>query len=209
MTLKREELEAQRRLIERAKLDADAFGEIFDSHYEMIVNYLVRRTGDVALAEDIASEVFVKAMRALPSFEWRGVPISAWLYRIAGNELKMYYRKKRFVSSLEEMREHDGFEPISDVDLAAEQQAAQDEIERNVEFRHAQELIANMPLKYQEVLVLRFGEQKKTREIAQILGKSEGTVKSLLSRAMAKLRKDATNHSRSHYDMRRKLQGES
>jgi len=202
------ELEEQRKLIERAKTDAAAFGEIFDTHYKMILNYTVRRTGDVAIAEDITSEVFLKAMNGLHTFQWRGVPISAWLYKIAGNELRMYYRKSRYVSSLDEMRERDGFEPLDEKDLHAELQAAQDAIERDADFRQAQEFIATLPVKYQEVIALRFGEQKKITEIAQILNKSQGTVKSLLSRAMARLRLEMLHHETQPFAKRRIIPGE-
>lgn len=182
------DLEAERQLIERAKNDASAFGEIFDMYYPAILNYVIRRTGNVAIAQDITSEVFISALNGLPKFKWQGVPISAWLYKIATNELRMHYRKSRHTTSLDEMYETIGFEPVDDKDIEVELQAAQEHIERQRNFRRAQALIAQLPLKYQEVIALRFGEQKKIQEIAEILGKREGTIKSLLSRGLKRLR---------------------
>jgi RNA polymerase sigma-70 factor (ECF subfamily) len=83
------ELEAERLRIEQAKTDPQAFGELFDEYYDTIVRYVVRRTADVAVAQDITSEVFIKAFKHLLSFRWQGVLFSAWLYRIAMNELRM------------------------------------------------------------------------------------------------------------------------
>ena len=181
--------QTERELIEQAKTDPTAFGVIFDLHYSKILNYAIHRTGDVSLAQDITSEVFVKAMRALPKYEWRGIPISVWLYRIAGNELRMNYRKQNRFLSLDELQETQGFEPTECGDLSEEIQQAQDRISRHKLATEARTLINHLPQHYREVVVLRFGQNKKISEIALILGKREGTVKSLLSRAMARLRK--------------------
>jgi RNA polymerase sigma factor (sigma-70 family) len=182
-------LSTERELIERAIKDTSAFGVIFDIHYSTILNYIVRRTGNIALSKDIASEVFMKAMDALPKYQWRGVPLSAWLYRIAGNELRMHYRKYGRLTSLDELQENTGFEPISDIDISEELQSAQDTVDRHAQAQLARQLINQLPERYREVIALRFAEQKKIKEIAEIIGKSEGTVKSLLSRALARLRK--------------------
>ena len=181
-------------LIEQAKTNPEAFGDIFNRHYGKILNYLIKRTGNVTLAQDLSSEVFLKAMRALPYFEYRGVPIGAWFYRIANNELRMYYRKHKIVSSLDELYKTNGFEPLDSQDIEQELQDAQRYVERQKQAIVARELIAQLPVRYREVVVLRFGEIKKIGEIDQIIGKQEGTVKSLLSRAMAKLRKELLKH---------------
>lgn len=181
-------LEYQRLLVRRAQNDSAAFGELFDMYYPQILGYVARRTADVALAEDITSEVFIKALHGLSRFTWQGVPVSAWLYKIATNELRMYYRQKRHVSSLEELEEVAGFELADEKDFVEEIAEAQTAIERHKTFLRAQAHIARLPLKYQEVLMLRFAEQKKVQEISQIVGKREGTVKSLLSRGLALLR---------------------
>jgi RNA polymerase sigma-70 factor, ECF subfamily len=181
-------------LIELAKTDPEFFGDIFELYYDRIFNYLLRRTGDAALAQDLASETFMKAMHALPRFKWRGVPLGAWLYRIANNELRMQYRKHRIVASLDELYETVGFEPVSEQDLEAELQAAQDYIDRQEQAALARRYINQLSVRYREVIVLRFAEGKKVSEIAQIVGKREGTVKSLLSRALGKLRKEMAGH---------------
>jgi len=181
-------LDEQRQLIERAKHTSAAFGGVFDMYYPAILAYITRRTGDIALAEDMTSDVFIKALHGLANFTWKGVPISAWLYKIATNELRMYYRKKKYTSSLDELEERTDFEPLDERDFIEELIEEQAQLERHQTFLHVQACLAQLPLKYQEVLVLRFVEQKKVSEIAQIVDKREGTIKSLLSRGLRLLR---------------------
>lgn len=181
---------AQQALIAQAKIDPEAFGVIFDAHYKKILGYTVRRVDSVAAAEDIVAETFIKALKGLPKFRWQGVPIEAWLFRIATNEIRMYFRKNRVTVSLDELYDQDGYEPQADYDLEQEAIDLQEKLDRHQTFRQVQKLIHHLPIKYQEVLVLRFAEQKKVGEIAQILGKREGTVKSLLSRGLDRLRKE-------------------
>src|SRR6185369_15108302 len=148
-------LESDQRLVERAQGDANAFGEIFDAHDDRILNYLVRRCGDVAVAQDLASEVFLKALRGIHKYSWRGLPIQAWLYAIAANELKMYYRRHKLVMSLDEMIESAGFEVASEGDLAEELEDARAQLEREQKFARVQTLIKYLSPNYQEAIVLR------------------------------------------------------
>lgn len=179
--------QAERTLIEQAKTDPQAFGVIFDRHYQKLLAYTIRRTGDVTTAEEIVSNTFFKAMQAVPRFEWRGVSIEAWLFRIAINELRMHFRAHKPTVSLNELHE-DGFEPPAEQDIAREAMEAQEALERQQQAQLAIRLIRDLPQDYQDVLVLRFSEGKKVSEIATILQKKEGTVKSLLSRGLARLR---------------------
>lgn len=180
----------QKLLLMRAKHDPEAFGLIFDAYFNKILGYTVRRVGNVAAAEDIVADTFTKAFAALPRFAWRGVSIEAWLYAIATNEIRMYFRRHKPEASLDELFEQDGFEVEDDSDIEREAIEAQEKLERHEAFVHAQRLLRELPLHYQEVLTLRFTEDKKINEIAHILGKREGTVKSLLSRGLALLREN-------------------
>ena len=75
-------------LVERAKTQPEAFGHLYDRYYSVVLNYLYRRTLDVAFAEELTSNTFFKALRALGGYESRG-KFLAWLYRIAGNEIRL------------------------------------------------------------------------------------------------------------------------
>jgi len=183
------DLNAERDLVKRAQKDPAAFAALYDHYYPRIFGYVLRRTADLEAARDITSETFFKALNKLWQFRWRNVPFSAWLYRIASNEVSQYYRRPEYrkSTSLEELQEH-GFEAISRSDPESELIEAQEKLERHRDFLEIRARIVRLPARYQEVIALRFFEQKQIKEIAEILGKKEGTVKSLLHRALEKLR---------------------
>ena len=183
------DLDQERDSIRQAQKDPRAFAELYDHYYGRIFGYVLRRTANLEAAQDITSETFFKALRKLWQFRWRSISFSSWLYRIASNEISQYYRRPEYrkSASLEELQEQ-GFEPVSPHDLEGELIEAQEELRQHQDFLEIQEKIVRLPAKYQEVIALRFFEQKQIKEIAEILGKKEGTVKSLLHRAIEKLR---------------------
>ena len=177
----------ERRLVAQARQDPTAFGKLFDRYYDAIFSYILHRTANAALAQELTSDTFYKALDKLWTFRWRGLPFSAWLYRIASNEVNAHYRRYRnyHAGSLDDYRERLADE-LSEADR--ELLAAEALLEEDVFFRELHHQIAALKPKYQEVITLRFFEDKKIREIAEILEKSPGTVKSLLHRALAQLR---------------------
>ena len=179
------ELEEQRQLVEKAKNDMLAFGELYEQYYSPILGYILRRTGRWEIAQDITSEVFYKALNNLHQFRWRDVPFSSWLYRIAGNEVVNYFRNNHNHSSLDNISDS-----ISDPDSTVENEIieAEAEIKRHEDYLALHESISKLPAKYQEVITLRYFEHKQLREISLIMGKREGTIKSLLHRGIERLR---------------------
>jgi RNA polymerase sigma-70 factor (ECF subfamily) len=185
-------LEEDRQLVERAKRDPEAFGLLYERHYDSVYNYVLRRTGHVQTAQDIVSETFFIALRSLGKFKWQGVPFSAWLYRIAINELAGHFRRGRAKTvSLEALRE-EGFEPLADSDVEREALACQEEIDRYLEYHAVRKAVNDLPERYQDVVALRFFAGKQVTEIGVILGKPIGTVKSLLHRGIERLRQTLT-----------------
>ena len=79
--------DAETRLVRRARVDREAFAALYRSHVRTVSDYVYRRTGDPDLTQDLVSEVFVRALRAFPRFESRGVPLRHWLLRIATHRL--------------------------------------------------------------------------------------------------------------------------
>jgi RNA polymerase sigma-70 factor (ECF subfamily) len=185
------ERQEEQEIIERSRKDPKAFGAIFDKYYPAIFRYAMHRTGNPAVSADIAAETFFKALNKLYTYRVTAAPFSSWLYRIANNESSYYFRKKKYEpASYDAAREQGGFpEPASREDVEKEFMQAQQLADNNKDFIEIKEMIVKMPVKYQEVITLRFMEDKKISEIAEILGKSEGTVKSLLSRGLDRLRK--------------------
>jgi RNA polymerase sigma-70 factor, ECF subfamily len=181
--------ESDRDLVERARRDPEAFGELFERHVDAIFGYVLRRTGDGDSARDLTSETFLKALRCLPRYRWTGAPVSAWLYAIATNELRMYFRRgRRSPHSLDTLLGEAGFVLADPGTLDAARREAEAEQERHHEIARVREALLRLPLRDQEVIALRYFEKKSTAEVAAILDRPEGTVKSQLSRAIERLR---------------------
>jgi RNA polymerase sigma-70 factor, ECF subfamily len=129
------------------------------------------------VAEDITSETFHKALASLPSYEWRGTPFSAWLYRIASNAIADHYKRSNREQQLDDL-EH----PLADKELSTNDLEF---IERHVHFFR---LVEQLPEVQRRVVCERFVEDRSIREIAQRLSKTEGAVKQLQFRALQTLR---------------------
>jgi len=171
-------------LIKKAKSDPDAFGELYEKYYPQIFGYILKRTAKIEITQDITSEVFSKALKNIWQFRWQNVPFGAWLYRIANNEIANYFRRNKYkIVSIEKIPEL-----TANSDILEEILEAEKELENHQDFLLAQQHISSLSVKYQEVISLRFFDKKKINEIAQILNKKEGTVKSLLSRGLDQLR---------------------
>lgn len=125
--------------------------------------------------------MFFKALNGIRKFRWRGIAFSSWLYRIASNQIADGYRRSR--------REERYLESIRVSPFSQELASARAELEKHEDYLTLQQAIWKLPTRYQEVIALKYFEDKEIREIAEILGKPEGAVKSLLHRGIEKLRK--------------------
>jgi RNA polymerase sigma-70 factor (ECF subfamily) len=168
---------AERALIEAAQRDRGRFSELYEANFERVYAYIVRRVRDRDEAQDITSDVFHLALKSLPRFEWRGVPFSAWLFRIAYNEIAD--RSK----SVAKRRAHE--QVFQESDAGVEDASTIDDAERRGRLF---KLVERLPRDQSRVIVMRFAEDKSIREIATALGRSEGSVKQLQFRAMQNLR---------------------
>jgi RNA polymerase sigma-70 factor (ECF subfamily) len=159
----------ERLLIEAAQRDPARFADVYERHFENVWAYVIRRVRDRAESEDITAEVFRSALQSLPRFEWRGVPMLAWLYRIAANEIAD--RAKRAAREV----------PV-ETELTSDEMQG---IERRASlFR----LVHALPPAQREVIVKRFAEERSIAETAKQMGKSEGAIKQLQLRALENLR---------------------
>lgn len=180
------EIGREKDLVEKAKTDYQYFGKLFDAYYPKIFGYTLNRTANIQAAQDITSEVFFKALNNISRYNWRGIPFSAWLYRIANNVTADYYKRGKFRQvNLEDVQEAAlGSTPAADEEIAA----AEDELNRHQQYIALHANIIKLDTKYQEVITLRFFQSKQINEIVDILGKREGTVKSLLHRGLEQLK---------------------
>jgi RNA polymerase sigma-70 factor (ECF subfamily) len=181
--------EQEAKLIEQCRLDPAAFGQVFDCWYKPVFGYIMRRTADYDLSKDIAAETFLKAFLKINSFKWRGISLSSWLYRIATNELNQYYRSSKYKpQSLQQLLENPQMEKLLHQETDNERKIMEKELKAYNDYNLIRANLLKLDIKYQEVISLRYFEQKTNLEISLILDKNEGTVKSLLSRGLEKLR---------------------
>ncbi|MGH9730226.1 MAG: RNA polymerase sigma factor, partial [Candidatus Acidiferrales bacterium] len=161
----------ERLLVEAAQKDPSRFAELYELHCERVYAYVARRVGNRADAQDLTSDVFHQALANIGKFEWRGVPFAAWLLRIAANATADKWRKQAREQG------NPGKEAGEEFDFEGT-----DELARL--FR----LVKELPMDQRLVIEMRFAEEKNIKEIAAVIGKTEGAVKQLQFRAIRNLR---------------------
>jgi len=175
-------------LLLKIKKNPSDFSELFKLYYKPIFNYVLRRTGCFDDTADIAADTFYNAFRHINDFSYRGISIKVWLYRIATNEVNLYFRfKKKHNTVFKRISFED--KDIFNQYLQEDRKELELELQQHDQFMAVLESLKTLPLKYQEVIALRFFEGKENKELAEILNMKEGTIKSLLSRGLEKLRK--------------------
>jgi RNA polymerase sigma-70 factor (ECF subfamily) len=172
-----EEIRKELVIIERSKKDPQSFGELYEKYFDRIFNYILRQTDDEELAGDLCSQSFVNALNNLKKYEFRGFPFSAWLYKIAGNEVNKHYRKNKGkkIFSIEELKMRELVEQATD-------DWDEELINRLLQYMN------ELPTEMVQVLELRFFEDKDFKEIAFILDMTESGAKMRTYRALDKLR---------------------
>jgi len=172
-----------RALVERAKEgDREAFEELYLLHFDRIYRYLQLSVGNRHDAEDLTNQTFVRMIESIDRFEWRKVPLSAWLFRIAHNLAMDYFRTRRRWQPEEEPPEPPGSDAHS----------AEDEALHTIGRESMFELIESLSEDQKQVLTLKFVFDFSNAEVGTILEKSEGAVKSLQHRALGALRRQLT-----------------
>ena len=157
----------------------EAFGLLYENYVDRIFNYIYYRTGNIHDAEDLTARVFQRAMKHILNYQDRGIPFSAWLYRIAHNLVANWYRdnsRKQEVSITEK------------IILPAKQEHPETTIMRNDKQEALLQLIRALPQDRQQLLILKFVENYSNAEIGTIMGRSEGAIKSLYHRTLLALR---------------------
>jgi RNA polymerase sigma-70 factor (ECF subfamily) len=167
----------ERLVVEAAQADLSKFEVLYELHFDRVYFFIISRVHDRTIAEDLTSEVFHKALPNLPNYQWRGTPFSAWLFRIASNEIVDYFKRSDREQQPDEL-EHALAQPdLSSTDL--------DFIERRVHFFR---LVEQLPEIQRRVVCERFVDERSIREIARRLSKTEGAIKQLQFRALRTLR---------------------
>lgn len=166
-------------LIQRAQENHAAFEALYERYVAQIYAYAYYRVGNEQDAEDITARVFYQALTHLHRYTSRGVPFSAWLFRIAHNLVANWHRDagRRQTLSLDSALEA----PDTSASLT-------DRVEINEETQVLWRVIRQLPPERQQLLILKFVDELPTRQIAMIMGRSEGAVKALLHRTLCAMR---------------------
>src|SRR5215204_2689701 len=173
-----------RELVDRGQRgDRDALEELYLLHFDRIYSYLHMSVGNRHDAEDLTTQTFMKMLESIKRFRWQSAPFSAWLFRIAHNLAMDHFRASRRWQPEEEVPE-----PVSDTEPSAEAAAFQ-----SIGRQSMLELIEDLSQEQKQVLTLKFVFNLPNAEVATILGKTEGAVKSLQHRALVSLQKQLTS----------------
>ncbi len=176
----RESTEEVRRLVERAQGgDRTALEELYLLHFDRIYSYLHMSVGNRHDAEDLTTQTFLKMLESIKQFRWRAAPFSAWLFRIAHNLAMDHFRATRRWQPEEEVPE-----PVGESEPSAEVAAL-----HTIGRQSMLDLIEGLSNEQQQVLTLKFVFNLPNAEVATILGKTEGAIKSLQHRALVSLQK--------------------
>ena len=169
-------------LVQRAQRhDEEAFAQLYEKYFDKIYRYVALKIGNRVEAEDMTQTVFINALHSISAYKWRGLPFSAWLFRIAHNQVVDYLRKKTRQTTL----------PLNESVTAFGDNPQQiTEHKMNIE----QLVLATRELTpaQREVVALRFAGELPIAQVAKVMGKSEGAVKALQHSAILALRKILT-----------------
>ncbi len=174
-----QEISDEEALKRAAQGDRESFGLIYDRYITRIYNYIYYRTGNTHDAEDLTSQVFSRALKHITNYQDRGVPFSAWLYRIAHNLVANWHRDK---SRKQEFALEDG------IWSSKESEMPESVLLRVEQHDEILDLIRDIPEDRQMLIILKFVDHMPNAEIGKIMGKTEGAIKSLYHRTLLSLR---------------------
>lgn len=178
-TLSQQDIQDEWKQVQAAQANPARFRILYSKYYEPIFRFIYQRTADESMSADLTSQVFLKAMQNLHKYEFKGVPFSAWLFRIASNEIAQHFRKikKNRVITLEEN---------STKDLEDE---FEDKADLEINITILKEVIQDLKPAEVELLELRFFEKRPFKEVAEILDITENNAKVKVYRLLQKMKK--------------------
>ncbi len=174
-------------LVERARSEPDAFGELYHRYVDRIYNYIYYRVGSHEEAEDLTARTFFQALDNLAAYEDRGAPFSAWLYRIAHNLVANWHRHHSRHRTI----------PLEDPTLVTARRPGPGYVvEANETREELLQAIHRLPADRQQLLILKFVEHMPNAQIGQIMGRTESSIKSLYHRTLLSLRTELEDRNR-------------
>ena len=167
-------------LVQRARQgEQEAFAQLYESHFDKIYRYVVLKIRNQAEAEDMTQQVFIKAYESIGSYQSQGVPFTAWLFRIAHNQMVDYVRKQSKKQTV----------PLDESLQIKDDSDVEHEVEVKIEMEKVVLATAKLTKAQREVISLRFAGGLSITEAAKTMRKSEGAIKALQHSAILALRK--------------------
>lgn len=171
-------MQDEENLVRRAQHhDQEAFAQLYEEHFDKIYRYVAFKIGNETEAEDMTQQVFLNALQSISSFKWKGIPFSAWLFRIAHNQVVDHLRRKKHATV-----------PL-DESLASNDNNPQLVVEQKLDIEQLLLATKQLTEAQREVLSLRFAGELPIAQVAKSMGKSQGAVKALQHSAIVALRK--------------------
>lgn len=173
---------------DRIRENEKRLANLYDEYYDKIAHYAFVRIGDRNEAEDIASEVFLKALKSIKSYEEQGVPMQAWLFKIAHNLVVDYFRRKSKYQTVS----------IDNIEIQDKTDPA-DTAEINITIESVKEAMGRLTADQRQVLQLRFFGGLSSKEVAGVMKKTDGSVREMQRSALEKLRQILNPNTASGY----------
>lgn len=181
-------MHAEKNLVKKAQEgDKQAFAEIYEIYYEPLLKYTLRKTNDHERSLDIVANTFLSVMDALPNFQWNDdIGIKPWIFRICSNEVNQYFRTKyKYKAKFSLQSNDESFQQIKSESM--------EQLEEYVGIEQIQKMrsiINNLPEEEQNLIELRFEHELSYKQIAAQTGEKIGTLRSKISRLLAKIKKE-------------------
>ena len=168
-------------VLQAQKCNQEAFAQLYEQNFDKIYRYISLKVGNNTEAEDMTQQVFIKALQSISTYKWQDVPFSAWLFRIAHNQVIDYYRKQTRQATT----------PLYEYMAVSDSSDSNPEkmVEQKSDIEHLLLVSKKLTPAQQEVISLRFAGELSIIEVARIMGKTQGAVKALQHSAIIALRK--------------------
>ena len=176
-------LDEELKQVNKAKEDLQQFAPLYDAYFKPVFLFVRKRIGNNDAAADLTQQVFLKAMGAIKGYTYKGVPFSAWIFRIAMNEINMIYRKTKYTEV--EVREKDAFEMMNEMGEPHDEKKLAACLQK----------IQKLPADQSTIVEMRFFDQMSFAEIGKILGITEANAKMKLYRILEKLKSELQNQN--------------
>lgn len=167
--------------IEKAKSDKRYFAPLYEKYYTQIFYFVFKKIQNESITGDVCSRTFLKAMLNLDKYQYKGFPFSSWLYRIASNEVNMFFRDNKKTRTVE-ILEKDVVAIVNELDYS-----------REVNLAVVLTLLDELPDEQKEFIELRFFDQLTFKEIAELKEITEANAKMKVYRILSKLKEKINN----------------